>query len=243
MQIIVLLISQPLLGLTLPVCVAFVYVVQKRYLRTSRQLRRMELESQSAVYFNFLETAGGLQTIRAFGWQDAMSRENAVCLDDSQRPVYLMLCLRRWLNVVLDTLVAGIAVGTVWVAVAGAVALSSPSHPSQPSKIWSPSGGQVGVALNIILVTNTTLLRLVQSWTNLEVSLGAVARLREAAQETPQEEVLQKINNDDTSALERADEEAEQMTKDWPSSGRIELTNVTASYKWVSLLQEHHSSA
>ncbi|CAK7229469.1 hypothetical protein SCUCBS95973_007233 [Sporothrix curviconia] len=231
MQVIVLLMSQPLLALTLPVCVASVYAVQKRYLRTSRQLRRMELESQSAVYFSFLETASGLQTIRVFGWQAAMSRKNAACLDDAQRPVYLMLCLRRWLNVVLDTLVASIAVGTVWLAVAGAVS-SQPT--SQPNTVWRPSGGQVGVALNIILVTNTTLLSLVQMWTNLEVSLGAVARLREAAQETPQEEPRDETVGEAQDAVQ-SDEEGvgavSRLLPDWPNAGEVELKNVTASYK------------
>lgn len=228
-QIGVLLLSQPLLGLALPVCVAVVYAVQKRYLRTSRQLRRMELESQSAVYFNFLETVSGLQTIRAFGWQAAMSRENAVCLDDSQRPIYLTLCLRRWLNVVLDAIVACIAVGAVWLAVTRAIAASLPSH---PVTTFTSSGGQIGVVLNIILVTNTTLLRLVQSWTNLEVSLGAVARLREASQETPQEEGIWEAGEERESSVEDEDGNADgALPASWPSAGEIELVNVTASYR------------
>ncbi|ERS97645.1 hypothetical protein HMPREF1624_05816 [Sporothrix schenckii ATCC 58251] len=222
MQVIVLVISQPLLGVTLPICVAIVYVVQKRYLRTSRQLRRIELESQSAVYFNILETVSGVQTIRAFGWQDAMAQENAVSLDNSQRPVYLTLSLQRWLNVVLDAVVACIAVGTVWLAVWGALAGGSPS---QPIIRLSPSGGQIGVALNIILVTNTTLLRLIQTWTTLEVSLGAVARLREATHETPQEESLL-----DKDAIEANGDAGGRLPANWPSTGKIELANVTASY-------------
>ena len=204
MQTIVLIITQPRLSLFLPVCTALVYVIQKRYLRTSRQLRRIELESQSAVYFNILETVGGLSTIRAFGWQGAMAHENAVCLDNAQRPIYLVLCLQRWLNVVLDAIVACVAVGTVWLAVG--------------ASRTGGNGGQVGVALNVILVTNTTLLRLVQSWTNLEVSLGAVARPREASRETPQEET---------------DEGAEArlpLPSSWPSAGHLQLTNVVASY-------------
>lgn len=36
------------------------------------------------------------------------------------------------------------------------------------------TAGQIGMALNIVLVANTTLLGLVESWTNLEISLGAM---------------------------------------------------------------------
>lgn len=55
-QISLLLVAQKLLALTLPICVLTVYLVQKVYLRTSRQLRLLELESQSAVYSSFLES-------------------------------------------------------------------------------------------------------------------------------------------------------------------------------------------
>lgn len=44
--------------ITLPFCILVVYFVQKIYLRTSRQLRFLELESRSAVYSSFLETIG-----------------------------------------------------------------------------------------------------------------------------------------------------------------------------------------
>ncbi len=55
-QVALLLAVQYYLALSLPLCAMVVYVVQKVYLRTSRQLRLLELESQSAVYTSFLET-------------------------------------------------------------------------------------------------------------------------------------------------------------------------------------------
>jgi ATP-binding cassette, subfamily C (CFTR/MRP), member 1 len=36
------------------------------------------------------------------------------------------------------------------------------------------TAGQIGMALNIVLVANSTLLGLVTSWTNMEISLGAM---------------------------------------------------------------------
>lgn len=56
MQAVLLFAVQYYLTLSLPACIVIVYVVQKIYLRTSRQLRFLELESRSALYFNFLET-------------------------------------------------------------------------------------------------------------------------------------------------------------------------------------------
>jgi len=55
--------------------------------------------------------------------------------------------------------------------------------------VWkgTASGAQVGVALHRVLVTNTTLLRLV-SCTTLEISFGAFARMKTLESETPEEE-------------------------------------------------------
>ena len=56
MQVGLLVTVQRLLLLTLPVCLAIVYLIQRVYLQTSRQLRFLDLESRSEVFSSFLET-------------------------------------------------------------------------------------------------------------------------------------------------------------------------------------------
>lgn len=56
MQTILLCVAEKWLAMSLPACILLVYVVQKAYLRTSRQLRFLELESRAGVFSNFLET-------------------------------------------------------------------------------------------------------------------------------------------------------------------------------------------
>lgn len=200
-QTALLLASQPFIALSLPCSAVVVYLVQRVYLRTSRQLRLRELEARAAAVGELLETVGGAPTIRAFGWRAAVARQSAAVLDSAQRPLYLLLCLQRWLNVVLDLLIAFIATSTIWLAV------------------WfrgSTTGGQVGVALNVILVANTTLLRLVEGWTGLEISLGAVSRLREVELNTPQEE--------------REGEADRTVSENWPERGQLVFRGVSAAY-------------
>ena len=81
------------------------------------------------------------------------------------------------------------------------------------------SGAQVGIALNIMLVANKTLLKLVESWTTLEISLGAIARLKTLEEMTPFEGGM-------ASNLDPPD--------NWPSRGHIEFKNITASYQYVT---------
>ena len=56
MQIVLLCIAEKWLVLSLPTCMIVVYAVQKVYLRTSRQLRYLELEARAGVYSSFLES-------------------------------------------------------------------------------------------------------------------------------------------------------------------------------------------
>lgn len=54
---------------TLPPVALAVWILQKYYLRTSRQVRLLDLEAKSPLYSHFIESLSGLVTIRAFGWQ------------------------------------------------------------------------------------------------------------------------------------------------------------------------------
>lgn len=200
MQCSLLLASQRLLVFTLPIYCFLIYIIQKVYLRTSRQLRYLELESKSAVYSSFLETVEGLITIRAFGWQQNYLEHNTRSLDLSQRALYLFLCLQRWLNVTLDLAVAFIAIMVISLAVFYST---------------EDASADVGIALNMVLVTNTTLLRLIGSWTTLEVSVGAAARLKELEDRVPNEEEC---------AIETV------VPRDWPSTGSLSLKGVRVCY-------------
>jgi ATP-binding cassette subfamily C (CFTR/MRP) protein 1 len=124
------------MALTVPFTILTIYILQRVYLQTSRQLRIIELESRSPVYSHFLETLEGLPTIRAFGWQARMIHEMANRLDESQKPYYLMFCIQRWLALVLDLIVGALA--TIVVALA-------------TSLRYSTSPGLLGVSMNSVL--------------------------------------------------------------------------------------------
>lgn len=78
------------------------------------------------------------------------------------------------------------------------------------------SGGQIGLAMVNLMQYNGCLSFLVRSWTNMETSLGAAARVRSFVQDTPSE----------NSPSEKMD-----PPQDWPSKGSVDVTNVTAAYK------------
>ena len=188
------------MAIAIPFITLAFYLLQKVYLLTSRQLRFLDLEARSPVYTHFLECLEGLSTIRAFGWTQTAQEMQIERLDVSQRPYYLMFCLQRWLALVLDLMIA--VVGIVVVALAVRVPGAS-------------SGAAIGIALNNVLGFNQSLRILVESWTQLETSLGAIARLK---------------NFEATVVPEDKPEESGVAPESWPDQGAIEFRDVTASY-------------
>ncbi|KAE8374857.1 P-loop containing nucleoside triphosphate hydrolase protein [Aspergillus bertholletiae] len=155
--------SIPLLGLVL-------FCVQVYYLRTSRQIRLLDIEAKAPLYSHFLETIQGITTIRAFGWVTHFQRESQLRVNSSQKPVYMLVCVQQWLTLVLDLVVGGIAV------VLAAVVTSLKGNFSAAS---------IGVALNLLLTFNQTITRTIKMWTLMEISIGAVSRVRNFVQDTP----------------------------------------------------------
>ncbi|KAI4721875.1 putative ABC transporter [Aureobasidium sp. EXF-10727] len=160
------------MGISIPFVILAIYAIQKVYLSTSRQLRLLEIEARSPIYSHFLETLEGVVTIRAFGWQQAAKEKQEKLLDTAQSPYYLLACVQRWLKLVLDLMVAALAVVVVGLAI---------------SQRGTTSAGLLGVALNNVLGFSQSLSRLVTEWTTLETSLGAIARVRSFATTTERE--------------------------------------------------------
>lgn len=86
------------------------WLIQRFYLRTSRQIRFLDLETKSPLYTHFIESLTGIATIRGFGWEEEFERQNRVLLKASQRPFFLLATIQRWLTLVLDLVVSALAI-------------------------------------------------------------------------------------------------------------------------------------
>lgn len=86
------------------------YFIQAYYLRTSRQVRLLDIEAKAPLYTHSLETIQGISTIRAFRWGPQFQKTSQHLLNESQKPVYMLYCVQQWLTLVLDLVVGVIAV-------------------------------------------------------------------------------------------------------------------------------------
>jgi ATP-binding cassette subfamily C (CFTR/MRP) protein 1 len=185
----------------LPLILLVVYLIQKGYLRTSRQMRYMDLEALAPLISHCQETVSGCSTIRVFGWQRHAIEKNFELLDNSQKASYLMFCIQRWLNVVLDLLTAAIAV----VVVALAMGLRETS-----------SAGSIGVALINVLGFNQNINVLITAWTTMETSLGAIARIKNFEAATASEDPHEQL--------------ATHPPASWPDAGKVTVSGVSIAF-------------
>ena len=88
----------------------------------------------------------------------------------SQKPFYLLLCIQRWLTLVMDLIVAGMAILLITLA----VVLRAKMHP-----------GLLGLSLVNLMSLGSSMASFINFWTALETSLGAVARIGDFVQEMP----------------------------------------------------------
>ncbi|PWN18573.1 P-loop containing nucleoside triphosphate hydrolase protein [Microstroma glucosiphilum] len=153
----------PVFGAVIPVIVAAVYLVQLLYLRSSRQVRSMELESQTSLFALFSDVANVRDTIQSLHITKNFSRRCHAILDHTQQPFYARLSMLRFLRVslfiltwLITTIVASLA-----------VRLRASISPAL-----------LGLALANITQLSGDLKYSVMSYTNLETSAVAVDRLR-----------------------------------------------------------------
>ncbi|OJJ73699.1 hypothetical protein ASPBRDRAFT_41400 [Aspergillus brasiliensis CBS 101740] len=203
-KMIILAVFAKYLAIAIPFLAVVLYITQKFYLRTSRQMRLLDIEAKAPLYTHFLELVGGAATVRAFHWHTTFNATAHSLLNTSQRPVYMLSCIQQCLGLVLDLIVATIAV----IVVATVVFLRDRFN-----------AGDVGVALVMVMTFSSTLMQLIKYWTMTETSIGAVARVKDFVAATEPEDNMDEV------ASSRPE-----IPSSWPARGAIELSGVVASH-------------
>uniref|UniRef100_W5MTP6 Multidrug resistance-associated protein 1-like n=1 Tax=Lepisosteus oculatus TaxID=7918 RepID=W5MTP6_LEPOC len=82
---------------------ALIYLaVQRYYIASSRQIRRLDGASRSPIISHFTETVLGVTTIRAFGYQGRFINQNRQTINENLLCYYNNVISNRWLAMRLD---------------------------------------------------------------------------------------------------------------------------------------------
>ncbi|CAF4848492.1 unnamed protein product [Pieris macdunnoughi] len=154
----------------LPIGVLY-YIIQRFYVATSRQLKRLESVSRSPIYSHFSESITGATTIRAYGVTERFVEESERGVDHNQACYYPSCIANRWLAIRLEM------IGNVIIFFA-ALSVVLGRDTIDP--------GIVGLSVTYALQITQILNWLVRMTSEVETNIVAVERIKEYS-DTPSE--------------------------------------------------------
>uniref|UniRef100_A0A8C7Z3N0 Multidrug resistance-associated protein 1 n=1 Tax=Oryzias sinensis TaxID=183150 RepID=A0A8C7Z3N0_9TELE len=161
---IIILVATPMVALIIPFLGVLYFFVQRFYVASSRQLKRLESVSRSPIYTHFSETLLGTSVIRAFGEQERFIHESDQRVDHNQKAYYPGIVANRWLAVRLEF------VGNCIVSFAALFAVLARE---------SLSPGIMGLSISYALQLTASLTWLVRMSSDVETNIVAVERVKE----------------------------------------------------------------
>uniref|UniRef100_A0A8C5PFP9 Multidrug resistance-associated protein 1-like n=1 Tax=Leptobrachium leishanense TaxID=445787 RepID=A0A8C5PFP9_9ANUR len=102
--ILVIIYATPLFTLVIIPLAFFYLLIQRYYIASSRQIRRLDGASRSPVISQFGETLLGVSTIRAYGHQERFMNQNKDVVNENLVCYYNNVLSNRWLAVRLEFL-------------------------------------------------------------------------------------------------------------------------------------------
>ncbi|XP_076338372.1 multidrug-Resistance like Protein 1 isoform X1 [Tachypleus tridentatus] len=147
----------------LPMAVVY-YLVQKFYIATSRQLKRLESITRSPIFSHFSETLAGVSTIRAYNAQERFVQESNARVDTNQSCYFPSTVSNRWLAIRLEFCGNCIVFFAALFAVLGRDTLSP---------------GSVGLSVSYAVSITAVLNWMVRMSSELEANIVSVERLLE----------------------------------------------------------------
>ncbi|CAG7833092.1 unnamed protein product [Allacma fusca] len=177
------------------------YIVQRMFVASTRQLKRMESVSRSPIYSHFGETITGASTIRAYGQNERFIMDSETKVDHNQVAYFPSVVANRWLQVRLESVGNLVILFAAFFAVMGRETLDP---------------GTVGLSVSYALQITIALNMLVRWTSEVETNIVAIERLqeyREAIQEAPW------------------DVPSRTPPKEWPTEGVVEFDHYQTRYR------------
>ncbi|XP_056198345.1 ATP-binding cassette sub-family C member 3 isoform X1 [Falco biarmicus] len=198
---IVIIASTPLFAVVIVPLAILYFFVQRFYVATSRQLKRLESVSRSPVYSHFSETVSGASVIRAYRRVKSFVDISDVKMDENQKSYYPGIVSNRWLGIRVEFVGNCIVLFAALFAVIGKNSLNA---------------GLVGLSVSYALQVTLSLNWMVRMTSELETNIVAVERIKEYSEtETEAPWII----------------EGKRPPEDWPSKGELEFVNYSVRYR------------
>nr|XP_009677167.1 PREDICTED: canalicular multispecific organic anion transporter 2 isoform X2 [Struthio camelus australis] len=198
---IVIIASTPLFAVVIVPLAILYFFVQRFYVATSRQLKRLESVSRSPIYSHFSETITGASVIRAYRREKSFVDISDLKVDENQKSYYPGIVSNRWLGIRVEFVGNCVVLFAALFAVIGKNSLNA---------------GLVGLSVSYALQVTMSLNWMVRMTSDLETNIVAVERIKEYSEtETEAPWII----------------EDRRPPEDWPSKGELEFVNYSVRYR------------
>ena len=171
------------------------------YIRSSRDLKRIESVQRSPLYQQFGETISGITTIRAYGDERRFVRNNMNLVNSLNRPFIYLWATNRWLALRVDFAGALVSFFAALLVVANAGKIDS---------------GAAGLSLTYAVLFNENVLWVVRLYAQSEQNMNSVERIKEFIDIEQEAKALIPENKPSGS---------------WPSHGAVQFVDYTTRYR------------
>ncbi|XP_067942735.1 ATP-binding cassette sub-family C member 2-like [Watersipora subatra] len=186
-----------------PITALYVYV-QRYYISSGRQLRRLSSKASSPIYAHFSETLNGCQTIRAYGHQERFMNDNINKIEKQNMFRYFDQTSSCWLAVYMSALNGLLISSTALFCV---ISAEIPGFHMPPN--------MTGLALSLVFQVTDVLSQIVWNASTVQTNVVAIERIKEYAEVEKEAGWMAEITPD----------------SDWPSAGKLEFDNYSTRYR------------
>ncbi|KAJ3211714.1 hypothetical protein HDU82_005093 [Entophlyctis luteolus] len=193
----------PLVLVVMPPIGYLFYHIRRKYVASSRQVRRHEAITRSPVYASVPATLEGLSIVRAFGAQQRFVDEFSGLQNENSRLAILYLSIGRWLGMRLDIISACFLTVVVFTTVA-----------VSRSQSLQVNGANVGLILTYSMNLVGSLQWAFRQSAEVENLMTSAERVLEYTRIPPEKETVAPVS----------------LPQGWPKSGEVMFENVSLKY-------------
>ncbi|KAF9951457.1 hypothetical protein BGZ72_007038 [Mortierella alpina] len=204
-SVVTVCIVNPWIIISIPFIMSAFAGLRYLYMKSSRQVKRIDSQSRSPIYSHLTETLDGLVSVRAFRRTGQFMDEHIKTQEDNGRAFFTYLAMARWLGYRLD-LVSAIFLGIT------AIACVAARDTQEASK--------AGLALSSVIGVCGQLQWAVRMSVEAAILMVSVERMMEYSRVKPEESDRRRFNPDGSSVVPNG----------WPMEAKVTFTDMSLTY-------------
>ncbi|KAF9968069.1 hypothetical protein BGZ70_006870 [Mortierella alpina] len=204
-SVVTVCIVNPWIIISIPFILSAFAGLRYLYMKSSRQVKRIDSQSRSPVYSHLTETLDGLVSVRAFRRSGQFMDEHIKTQEDNGRAFFTYLAMARWLGYRLDV-VSALFLGIT------AIACVAARDTQQAAK--------AGLALSSVIGVCGQLQWAVRMSVEAAILMVSVERMMEYSQVKPEESDRRRFNPDGSSVVPNG----------WPMEAKVTFTDMSLTY-------------